>query len=823
MALDRIFVKVPDIQYAVDYYPQILASLRKRGRVTAPELTNEDPRDPFMQAEQAFAYVGHLNNTLLDMVANSLFLKTSTIPEMVKVLLQLINYDLMPAGPARVDMVAELTSRYAAPQRIIESYRKFATKRSSRNPEIIFENPNAYDLTLRNDSQGVGYAYGMVYESQSTNGVLSSLESDILYDSTAPFTSADLNKYITIRFSQLGNDTEELRIVELLDQVGSNYRKVRLQNASFITDISFVYYVYSISSSVASNWNTGIAGDPIGGSWSLGEKIYFGHPDVMFDQIDMTLSAAVTPGYVGVWEFYDPSDTTINPDDVTVGAGTITFELTTLLGSSTKVGTLVEVTHVPSGAKYRGYTTYSGTNDLIVYTYMGQVPTPSTNESDYVVKSFWKELDIISDTTISGSSSWAVDGRITYNIPQSQDDSWYKYNLYDQTDGEDKLAFFIRFRIVTLAGGNAPIPNRVRIDQGTQKIVLGLVQGKTVEDNPLASSDGTADQEFILEQKPYVLASARIFVDEGGGFVEWTVLTSLVRSRATDKHCMVDPLPDGTAKILFGDGTNGKIPSIGTNNIRAVYRVGADVNGNIGADTLSVNRDGVSVFTSVTNPRQGRYWVPADWSSRVALEKAKERGPNLLSTMRRCVSPSDAEILALAFRTRLGVRPIARAKAVEEMFGPKTIGLIVCGGGGAALTSDETEEVEEYFNGGTVYGYPGITLANHRVYLVNYSPKLISLNVNVQAYSVITENLILELLGYVVSPVAVESNGKTYMWRFGQTVPLSKIQSEVFNLSPGNIFDVDVTSPTTDIALSFRELPLFDATSTNIVITDPPF
>jgi hypothetical protein len=391
------------------------------------------------------------------------------------------------------------------------------------------------------------------------------------------------------------------------------------------------------------------------------------------------------------------------------------------------------------------------------------------------------------------------------------------------TDGELKYAYYLRLRIVDASGGSCATINNIRIDQGEEYVLVYLVQGQTVEDSPLASSTGQANQEYSLLKKPYVISSARIFVDEGGGEFEWSVMTSLLRSKSTDRHCAIYSQTDGSAIIKFGDGVNGRIPPIGANNIRAMYRVGADRNGNIGADTLTVNRDGAGVFKNVTNPRNGKYWIAADWASPSALEQAKDRGPAVLRTMYRAVHPVDMETLSKAFVNRQGVRPVARVKAYEEAFGPKTVELVVCGGGGAALTEDERLELAEYFNGGTTWGYNGVRIANSEIVITNYSPKVLPYNIRVEAYEFITEELVKQLLSNIVNPTARDTNGKTFIWRFGQIVPNSRIQSEIFQLSPGNIFDVDVTSPVSDVSLSYRELPMFDYANSTITIVPPHF
>jgi hypothetical protein len=830
MAGERTFLKVPDFQYAGDYYPQIAARLRQYARANVPEITNEDSREPFIQAERSSALVGHFSSVLLDMVANSLFLRTATIPESVKLVLELINGQLLPAGPAQVDVVGELVSTFASAQRLLEPYKKFATKRNADTPELIFENPAALDLTMPTNE--IAHSYGLQFDRDGIGkATLSSVDSDIVEtDTTDYFDADDLNHYMSIDGSTLGNEDEDLRIIELLDEFGSftpaRYTRARLKNASFISETGLDWVIRKITASTASDWNSTTLNNPLPGTLVAGDKVFIGHPDIMFNRLDVVLdSTPAPPSYEGVWEFYDPSDGTLPPDDVVVGAGTITFDVTTLLGTVDVNGALVEVLFIPTGAKRKITSIWSGGANKVVVDSMGQAPSPSDDPNDYIVSARWRPATIVSDDTIQAGTdaSFSQDGFLEFELPQTRLDSWLKYRLYDHTDAEEKVDFFVRYRVVVAGGASYPDPVTVQLHRGKEYGIFRAIQGQTVEENPIGSSSGETNQQFTLSRVPYVLTSGRIFVDEGGGEYEWTVRTSLTSSLASDRHCVIDPQTDGTAILVFGDGVNGRIPPIGTNNIRGIYRIGADLSGNIGANTLTVNRDGVGVFRSIWNPRQGKFWVSADWASQEALERAKVRGPQQLRTLYRAVSPTDCEVLASTFINVNGVRPVTRARAYEEAFGPKTIELVVTGGGGAALSSDESEELQEYFNGGSVYGYGGILVANSELTVTNYSPRLIPIHIRVEAFPVITETMVLQILSSLMNPTAVENDGRSFVWRYGQNVPLSRIASEVFLLAPGNIFDVDITSPSADVQLSARELPVLDVVNTQVVIVPPTF
>lgn len=828
MALE--ILRVPNFEYSGFYFPQIAARLRRWARVYAPEITNEDLREIFIQLERAFALMAHYNNVLLDMVANDMFLPTARLPESIKLLLALINYRMLPASPAQVDMLATLSRTYTSTVRLLEANRKFATKRTPDEPELVFENQNAIDTTNRTDR--ISEAYVMT-KNRDVVGSVSSLFPDIItYTSGTIFTSADVGRYARVYNSILGNSAEDLRITEVLDSAGGGtYNQIRLEGASFISETGVTVAIYDVSVNHASDL---IAGTPVAlfSAPAVQDKFYFGHTDVMFDRFDVTLDT-VALGMNSVWEFYDPSETTFQPDDVEIDppadVGTTKFDLTSLLGVDDRTGALVRVMHVPSGNESSNYSTVDADvgsptydkNVVYIEGYFGQT-TPSTNIGDYLIFMTWRPIDIIEDDTKSSGVTWAQDGKITFNLPQNRDDNWQKFSLFDSDTGLVKEAYFLRMRVASLPGGpTGPEPDGLVITNGDQYILPTLVQGQTVEDDPLGSSSGEASQQFTLSRDPYIDNSIRVFVDEGGGDIEWTAVTTFLTSIASDRHFVVDVQTDGTAIVIFGDGINGRIPPLGTNNIRVLYRIGADQDGNIGVDMLTVNRDGVGVFRQITNPRSGEFWVEADWDSQDALERVKNDGPLQLRTMLRAVSVRDCEILARAFQTTEGVKPVERSRAYEEAYGPKTIGLVVAGRGGAALSEENRDLLEEFFNGGDTYG--GVLVVNHEVIVSNYIPRLIGYDVEVTANEVVTEELILQALQALISPSALEEDRVTYVWEFGQEVPNSRVNSHIFRASLGNIFKVKFNSPANDVSLTQRELPVLDTANTNIVIIPPSF
>jgi hypothetical protein len=817
-------LRTPDFQYSGFYFPEIAARLRRFMRAYAPEITNEDLREPFIQLERAFALMGHYNNVLVDMVANDIFLATARHPTSVKYHLGLIDYRMLPASPGLVEVLGKLARTYASAVRILEANRKFATLRNEDEPEIVFENTEAVDFSVRTDQ--IELAYGVQTEN---TGVCSttSLEPDIVtYVSGYQFVTADLNKVMEITGSILNNNVEDLRINELLDETspGSGvWERARLSNGAFVSETGLSFTIRAPTANGAPDLVAATGFEPWSSAPVAGDKFYFGHSDIMWNRFDMVINTAPL-GPEGVWEFYDDSETTVQPDSVVVdpSPGYLRFNLNSLFGIESVKGAHVKIQHVPTGYESKGIVDFSGGNNFVdISGYMGQV-TPSDDAGDYLVFAEWRPIDVITETTKTGSSMIAQSGYVKFNIPQTASDRWAKYQLYDIDAGQQRESYFLRYRIVDNSGAAlGPDITSLTFTSGDQYVLFEAIQGKTVEDDPLGSSSSEESQEFPLTRTPYILNSIHIYVDEGGGYIEWTEVDSFLTSYSTDRHFRVDVQTDGTAIVIFGDGTNGRIPPIGTNNIAALYRVGGEDDGNIGNGILTINRDGVGVFKQVTNPRAGAFWVEADWASVESLENVKRRGPYNLRTMYRAVTGPDCEILATSFVNTDGIRPVSRARAYEEAFGPKTVEIVVAGQGGAALTSSVRTGLEEYFNGGDTYR--GILVLNHEATITNYTPKQIGIEMEVVANSIVTEAMVIQTLSYLLTPTAVESDGVTFVWNFGQEVPLSRIIAEIFRISPGNVFKVDITSPSSDIGMNANELPIFDPINTNVVILSPSY
>lgn len=812
-------IVVPDFQFSGFYYAEILRRVRIFNRVNAPEITSEIAEEPFIQLERAFALVGHLNNVLTDFAANELLLPTAKLQDSVRALLELIDYQIRDYSPATVEILAKLDEVLVSSVEVVEANSIFETDRDDENESIPFE---ILEAVVAGPTNVVDAVFGVELDRSGTDALTVVGDPDALESSSMAVTSFDIGKQFEVTNSIFGNNGV-FRIAEVL-QSGATSR-IRLEGIlgrdapNFVIESGLHWKIRAFTANGAGDVN--VAGAPFFTPFAnlhTGDALYVGSSHVIFSEVAMTFNA-FNGGNTGVWEYYDPDESDENPDGVINNGTYLTFDLWTLLGSVDRRGAFVRVTHLPSGISELAQSYWAGPGNFVdTSALLGQSGTPSTDPEDYSVATDWVPIPNYGDTT----GDMAGDGVVTYDLPQTLRRNWARVTV------EGIEGFYLRWRCVNVAAAAiTPDIDEVDVDGGEQYLLIDATQGETVLNEPLNSSNGQPSQQFVLSTTPGLRDTVRVFVDEGGGEIEWTNLTAegerLLTAGPKDRVFVVLQDSTGELEVRFGNGEQGKIPPLGIDNVRFVYRVNATLDGNVGAGTVVLNTAGASLIEELTNPRPAFGWREADGASEESLALVKEEGPASLRTGDSCSSPEDYEKKARDFTTAAGTRPVVRAKAIEEGFGPKTIKLVVVGTNGVAIPDSVRAELETYFNGDESLGIEGVAAANTEVTVVNFTPRLFGVTLSVEANAALSETLVRTALAALINPTARSTDGQSWLWRFGGRVPTSRIASEVFQISPGNVFDVDVYVPSSDVELVEDELPVLDAGSVTISIVAPTY
>jgi hypothetical protein len=171
--------------------------------------------------------------------------------------------------------------------------------------------------------------------------------------------------------------------------------------------------------------------------------------------------------------------------------------------------------------------------------------------------------------------------------------------------------------------------------------VSGVTAENSENEEDVFASSGKPNQEFILGSTPYIDGS--LVVGAGNGaFVE---VANFLESTSTDPHFTVIVDQNDQAKIRFGDGITGLIP---TGTITMDYKIGGGSAGQVEAGTVVVI-DGVftDAFSTVVQPTVINPGASTPAVDRESSNKIQTNAPLSLRVLNRTVAREDYEINSL--------------------------------------------------------------------------------------------------------------------------------------------------------------------------------
>ncbi|MDP2019628.1 MAG: putative baseplate assembly protein [Hydrogenophaga sp.] len=180
--------------------------------------------------------------------------------------------------------------------------------------------------------------------------------------------------------------------------------------------------------------------------------------------------------------------------------------------------------------------------------------------------------------------------------------------------------------------------------------VAPATQGETVEALLGNGDAGSAGQRFVLNQAPLTYVSAP--TPSGGAStlelrvadVLWTEAPTLYQASPGARVYQTRQDDDGLTTVEFGDGVEGaRLPS-GQSNVRARYRKGLGVAGNVAAGQLTTLLSRPLGVSEVVNPEPATGGEDSE-----LLERARENAPLTVLTLDRAVSITDYASFARAF------------------------------------------------------------------------------------------------------------------------------------------------------------------------------
>lgn len=221
-------------------------------------------------------------------------------------------------------------------------------------------------------------------------------------------------------------------------------------------------------------------------------------------------------------------------------------------------------------------------------------------------------------------------------------------------------------QVTTTPGGDGEAPGevvqRLTLDPalahdylpGTVRVhgnVARATHGETVE-QVLGSGDGRAEFASFELRRPDLTylrtttntagaaAALEVRVDD----VAWSEVESLHDAGPADPVYVVRQDDRGISTVTFGDGTHGARLPTGTENVRAVYRVGIGSDGAADAGQVSLPMRRPRGIAAIRNLSPSRDWAPPE-----DLESARTNAPQRVRTLDRAVSVDDYADFARAY------------------------------------------------------------------------------------------------------------------------------------------------------------------------------
>lgn len=724
-------VTKPPFGYSGCYYWELLEELKRWRRIDCPEITDEDPNEPFTQILKAFALVTHLSHGLLDHVALETLLGTCRLRESAKRHLALIGYQVKEATPSTARLIGRLAQPLAANATLLEGTRA-STTATETTPAIDWE--LLADVPL--------YASLLLSQCWELDGAV-----------------------LTNRTTKANTDSDTFQ--------------------------------------------------PWGGNPVAQDSLVFGHRTSKWNRIDLVLTVEgdIWSAYHHVWEYWDSQWNQENPDLVDVAGSTLSMDLTTLLGTYARTGATVRVTSTETGrwkdvtSLWNGAAPFAGKNYLTVSAIdLGLTAPYSTTVSEYLVGTQWREPESLSETG-------TLQKVVTFALPENEERTWVPESLATLLPGAtDVDGFWMRLRIVSSTPTTSPTFDRVKITEGDQYVEWMATQGRSVSDDPAAHGTGAPWTAVRSSWDGVIEGSVEVFVDEGTGWIPWVEVDDFLSSQSTDLAFVVSHDDDGVAYVLFGDGTNGRIPPAGC-IVRLDYRIDAVSDGNVASERISTLRGASGIVAQVWNPRAASGWSAPEGSTASSLERLKIDGPRNLQSLDRVLTADDAETEAVDWTDTDGTSPIVRAHGIEDWAGAKTLKIVtVEASGGTPLPAAVLARLETHFNGDDQLGTSGIMPFNSQATVVRYTPKTIGVTATVQGNGIIDPDAdaIEAHLGEFLSALAVESDG-TWIHSFGGSVDYERVIHEIFEGDPGKVKKataVLVNGAAVDVVLGAEELPV---------------
>jgi hypothetical protein len=237
---------------------------------------------------------------------------------------------------------------------------------------------------------------------------------------------------------------------------------------------------------------------------------------------------------------------------------------------------------------------------------------------------------------------WAIAAQVVLSGPSPRpgDIAWLRFD-FDSSGNLSRLDF--------ASAANDTLPVRVL---GYQPAIDGQTGHLTVEARRLGVGTGAPNQSYDLHGPELLELGFKLYTLDAGHLLQWRQRESLLASGPADADFVVEA---GTATVRFGDGENGRVPSLGSAIIAVALETGGAA-GNAAVGAISVLDPGLhnaallgddpstiaKKFEQIANPE-----AALGGADEETLAHAEGRAVQMLQAPSRAVTLDDCVALAL--------------------------------------------------------------------------------------------------------------------------------------------------------------------------------
>lgn len=379
----------------------------------------------------------------------------------------------------------------------------------------------------------------------------------------------------------------------------------------------------------------------------------------------------------------------------------------------------------------------------------------------------------------------------------------------------------LQFTLAAPAAGDVVIPAKTQVlTVGPEPLVFetqaeliipagatqGTVQAKHAETRVEEFvGDGSPNQRLRLSFGPYLDGSARVEVNGE----PWAEAEGFIGTDSTSKIFLVEVDENDQATILFGDGTNGAIP---TGNIKVTYETGGGAKGNVPAGQITLlpatftDSLGNIVSISVTNPL-----AATGGADKEDMEVARYRAPQ--EARSREVSITVDDIQANAESVAGVARALCRLTWQDSSIPDNTARVyIVPEGGGLPSQALKDAVIQELTQNKPMPPTMGLEVVDPLYKVVDIVGTIYVLpTADKAAIEAQKQAVLADLFSYTK-----RDENNAYVVDFGKTLYLSTIIAALRNI-PG-VYNVVLTAPTGDVVPAAAEIVALGDTSGLVVV-----